>query len=188
MLAEYQQEDFFISFGLMKRFITIAICIVFFGYLLVILSAFGLFRQVRYVPFKATIKQVGSFIGFRSLFIKETSLQSSITSYRFYQDGKWQGWKQLEAPLFEEYIAMGRIASLKHNRLDRHLSQQMVRVGLQSGNAKMINSKPFKAFTSHLFFRHNHNRKPDSIEILFERKPNGSLPLTNTRFNFKCKP
>jgi hypothetical protein len=170
----------------MKRIVLIIICGVFFAYLLVFLSAFNILGIAKIPIVGPKVRQVRSFMGLGSLFVSETSMSRYATLYRFRENGKWLAWRELEAPLFNNYIATGHLASLKHSRLDMHLSKKMARIGIKQGNAEMIRSKEFKAFTSHLFYRHNQNRKPDSLEVVFQqlfKKP--ALPRNLLIFKYK---
>lgn len=165
-----QQEDFLLVLKIMKRFVIIFIAGVFSVYALVFLSAFAFVQKMMPPMLKPKFQQARNFVGLGTLFVNEASMRAYATSCRFYQDGKWTEWQLLEEPLFEEYVSKGRLASLKHNRLDKYLSQKIVRIGRKFGNAQMMRSKEFQAFASHLFYRHNLNRKPDSLEIIVRQK------------------
>ena len=182
-----QQEDFLLVLKLMKRFVIIFIAGVFAVYALVFLSAFVFVQKLMPAALKPKFQQARNFVGLGSLFVSEASMKAYATSYRFYQDGKWTDWHFLEEPLFEEYISEGRLASLKHNRLDKHLTKKIVRIGRKYGNAQMMKSNEFKAFTSHLFFRHNQNRKPDSLEIIVRQKFK-QIETVKMIFKFKYQP
>jgi len=138
-------------------------------------------------PLKTKFQQFRVFTGLGALFVSEDSMKHHATSYRFYQNGKWTDWQLLEEPLFEEYTSSGRLASLKHNRLDRRLGQKVVNINRKLGNLKTIDSKEFRAFTSHLFYGHNQNHKPDSLEIIFQQKVKQEEALKAT-FKVKCHP
>ena len=182
-----QQEDFLLVLKLMKRFVIIFIAGVFAVYALVFLSAFVFVQKLMPAVLKPKFQQARNFVGLGTLFVSEASMRAYATSYRFYQDGKWTDWHFLEEPLFEEYVSEGRLASLKHNRLDKHLAQKIVRIGRKYGNAQMMKSKEFKVFTWHLFYRHHQNRKPDSLEIIVRQK--FKQPETvKTIFKFKYQP
>lgn len=167
----------------MKRLATILICALFGGYLLVWCSAINT-RWLGLTPFlKSPLQQVKMFSGVGVLFVKDASLQKYATQYRFYQQGAWQNWQQLEEPLFNEYISTGRLASLKHNRLDRQLVKTMVAIGRRQGVAKMSRSMAFKVFMQHLFYAHNQGLKPDSVAIRYN-----SIKKHKAILAFKCKP
>ncbi|WP_343530510.1 hypothetical protein [Pedobacter sp.] len=169
----------------MRRLIIIFICSVFAVYSLVFLSAFV--HKLIPGPLKSAFQQARVFVGLGALFVNESSMRIYATSYRFYQDGKWSDWQFLEGPLFEEYISKGRLASLKHNRLDKLLCQKIIDLRRKSGDVKTKESKEFKAFTSHLFYRHNQNRKPDSLEVKFQQKFR-EPDVVKTVFKIKYQP
>lgn len=182
-----QQEDFLLVLKLMKRFVVIFICGVFAVYTLVFLSAFVFVQKLIPPMLRPKFQQARNFTGLGSLFVNEASMKAYATTYRFYQDGKWTAWQVLEEPLFEEYVSKGRLASLKHNRLDKRLSQKAVYIGRKNGNAKMMASREFKAFTLHLFYAHNQNRKPDSLELIVHQKFRQPKAL-KTILKFKYQP
>ena len=171
----------------MKRLVLLLICFVFFGYLLVIFSSMN-FLGIAKLPYLGKpLSQIRSFCGMGALFTNEASMYGFATSYKFYQNGDWESWQELEAPLFEEYIATGRLASLRHSRLDKNLSQRMNRIGIKDGVEKIKQSEELKVFASHLFYRHNHNETPDSLAVKYVRKYKFS-ERTQTLVAFKVKP
>lgn len=121
------------------------------------------------------------------LFVKDASMVSHATSYRFFQDGQWQPWQLLEEPLFEDYKARMRVASLKHNRLDKHLSQKISMQVYKTGIGEMKQGKDFELFMAHLFFSHNGNKRPDSLEVMIEREFN-HLGNAKRTIKFKHQP
>lgn len=163
------------------------ICLVFLGYLLVVLSSMNFLGISKIPHLHKPLRQISRFLGKGALFTRTTTMYGFETEYRFYQNGEWGNWQQLEAPLFEEYITTGRLASLKHNRLDKGLSRRMNNIGIKQGVAAMEQSEAFKIFTSHLFYRHNQDQTPDSLAITYRRKYHGN-DSTKVLLAFKCKP
>lgn len=170
----------------MKRLVTFVIFLVLVGYAFVLLANIN-FLGIRKTPYLGSkMRQLGSFCGLGTLFTRETSMISHATVYRFYQNGKWERWQELEKPLFQDYVATGRLASLKHNRLDKRLMSNLNRVATSQGLTKMKQTKAFDNFTAHLFFNHNQKRIPDSLELkYFQIYNSGNSTKTLTAFKFK---
>lgn len=177
--------------NLMKRIVIICLLVVFLSYALIILSSLN-FLGIRNIPYLKKALSVGrKFTGIGPLFTREATLDSYSTSYRFYQDGRWQNWQWLEKPLFNDYINHGNIASLKHARLDLILSQHLYFLGFKKHPLKNLeNTVPFQSFIRHLFHSHNQNRTPDSLQIKYIRKSilNSQKSVEKELLNYKCKP
>jgi hypothetical protein len=125
-------------------------------------------------------------LGIGVLFDRKASAISKSASYRFYQNGKWGQKELLLEPLFEDYKRSGNIAALKHCRLDWYLAFDVNRVYRQKGITKMKQSKEYTEFLNHLFYRHNNNIKPDSLEIFYYIR-NPETDSLRLALNFKSK-
>lgn len=156
------------------------------GYVFVLLANIN-FLGIRKTPYLGSkMRQLGSFCGLGTLFARQTSMFGYATMYRFHQNGKWERWQELEKPLFQEYVATGRLASLKHSRLDKRLTKNMHRAVTTQGLVKVRQSKAVDNFTAHLFYNHNQKRIPDSLEVKYLRIYNsGDSTKTLTTFKFK---
>lgn len=159
----------------------------FFGYFLVMFSRLGWFGLAHTPYVRQPLSYLRSFCGMSTLFTKSTSLGITATEYQFYENGSWQNWQQLEKPLFEEYLSKARFASLKHSRLDKHLSLRVKNLGVKEGVEKMQQSSFFKDFTNHLCYSHHQNSKPDSIAVRYVSRRSGDAH-PKIILAFKCKP
>jgi len=171
----------------MKRFVTIGIISIFFLYGLVLLSTFNIPGINHSVFLRNKFKKARLYAGIGALFTREVTLDNYATSYRFYQNGKWQNWQELEMPLFNSYINEVNFTSLKHNRLDIHLSQKLYFSGYKPNPKSFFQSVPFSSFLKHLIEVHNHNQKPDSIAVIYKVEDQKTR-INKQLLTFKCKP
>ena len=167
--------------------VTIGIISIFFLYGLVLLSTFNIPGINHSFFLKNKFIKARLYAGIGALFTREVTLDNYVTSYRFYQNGKWQNWKELEKPLFNAYINDANLTSLKHNRLDIHLSQKLYFSGYQPDPQSFFQSVPYQSFLKHLIEVHHQHQKPDSIAVVYRinyQQTNKSKAL----LAFKCKP
>jgi len=170
----------------MKRIITIATICAFLGYILLAIYPYvPVYFQKSYTG--RVIRKVKKTLAYGPLFDRENALISKSASYRFYQNGKWQQSQLLLEPLFSDYTATGNFAALKHCRLDTRLVVRINHINKHRGIIKMLKSKEYEEFTDHLFYRHNRNIKPDSLEVFYYIKDYESNNMIMS-LNFKCKP
>jgi len=170
----------------MKRFIAIFTIFIFLGYILVAIYPYTpSFYQKSYTG-KAT-RKIKKILAYGALFDRENAIISKSVSYRFYQNGKWQQSQLLLEPLFNDYVTTGNFAALKHCRLDVRLVVRINQINKHKGIIKMLKSKEYTQFTDHLFYRHNQNIKPDSLEVSYYVKDYETNSM-NLSLIFKCKP
>jgi len=170
----------------MKRFITITTGCVFLGYIMLMaLPIMPAFFQNSFIG--KTTKKARIALGFTVLFISKSASVSKSVSYRFYQKGKWQQSQLLLEPFFDHYKTSGDFSSLKHCRLDSYLMMEVYAVYKHKGIEKMLKSDVYSEFKSHLFYRHNQDTKPDSLEVSYYIKDSKTKRL-NLLLTFKDKP
>jgi len=170
----------------MKRKVTIVISCIFLLYGMVLLSSIN-FGKINYPSFlKNTLRQSRIFLGIGALFTREVSLDNYRTLYRFYQNGQWQGWQELEKQSFEAYVNDGNVAALKHTRLDMHLSQKLYFNGYKPQPKNFKNTVDYQVFIQHLIFRHSAT-KPDSIAVSYQKEDRQSKKFREL-IQFKCRP
>jgi hypothetical protein len=170
----------------MKRLITIITCCVIFGYIFI--AVFQLSHGIlKRRSFAVGIHKVENMLGLGVLFDRPHTLIGRSVTYRFYQRGEWQPKRQLMEPLFEKYKMFGDISALKHCRLDGSMTRDILYIENHYGIEKMKRSRQYSEFLEHLFYSHNQNVKPDSLEIFIYIKDyeTGSLNLS---LNFKDEP
>lgn len=185
-LKKFTLTDFFVRLKLMKRFITILTIFIFFGYILIAIYPFTpAFFKKSYTGIIAKKAKVA--LGFGPLFISKRASISKSISYKFYQQGKWQHSQLLLEPLFEDYKTSGSFSALKHCRLDSYLMAEAYLINKYNGTEKMLKSNVYSEFASHLFYRHNQNITPDSLEVSYYIKDNKTNRLT-LLLTFKDKP
>jgi len=170
----------------MKRLITVITCCIVVGYIFLALYPFAP-TYIKNSHVSGMTNKVKKILGLGALFDRPNTLIGKSATYRFYQNGKWQPKQQLLEPLFEDYKLSGNIAALKHCRLDGNLVWNIAYIANLDGVEKMRHSKEYAEFLDHLIYRHNHNIKPDSLEISYYTKnfETDSLDLSLT---FKVKP
>lgn len=170
----------------MKRFITILTGLILFSYLLIAMYSFSppFFKRTYVGKVSYKVKRI---LGFGILFDRMVSLTGRSVTYRFYQDGKWQKNKLLLEPHFEDYRATGNFTSLKHCRLDSRLIADMHKIAKRNGIEKMKQSKVYAEFLDHLLYSHNHNVRPDSLEVFYYIRDYETDTL-HLSLNFKVKP
>jgi len=170
----------------MKRFITITTGFVFLGYLLLmIFPVTPAYFKSSYIG--ETTKKAKAALGFGPLFVSESASVSKSASYRLYQNGKWQQRQLLLEPLYNDYVTHGNYAALKHCRLDAYLVAELYIIRKHKGVPEMLKSSVYAEFTNHLIYRHNHNIKPDSLEVSYYNKDHATNRL-NLIATFKAKP
>jgi len=172
-------------FGVMKRFVTITTgCIIIAYIVLTLYSISPLYAN--YTPVRKIAISTKKMLGMGRLFTSKNAAVGKSVSYRFYKNGKWSKSQLLLEPLFNRYLETGNVASLKHCRLDAYLSRDIHRIAQKNGIEKMRQSKEYAEFIDHLFYRHNNDIRPDSLQVQFYVRDykTDSLHLTLT---FKSK-
>lgn len=170
----------------MKRFITIVTGCIFLWYAGILL--YPLLPGAVKTSYSNTIfKKARISSGLAILFDQRATLTGVTVSYRLYQKGSWEPEQQLLEPLFNDYITSGNLSSLKHCRLDAHLIQNVYNVRKYGGAKKMITSRAYARFSDHLFYSHNNNVRPDSLEVHYYEKQNDPNRL-QLMLTFKSKP